>query len=344
MSERRRLTGCGASDHPDPAVAVGEVVGHLQNSLAGSPQFTLVLVDHKLGSLLSTIAGTVHRLLGPDLLLAVAAPHVTGGEGVAPARASVVAWAVCAIDVAALDGDPGQTGTSAGSGAKAVAVEQRSDGSVAAWFGSGPDVSRPLFVSGDGRLWRPSWPGIGFPPGSATVVRGRGHRNIGSTMVATEAHGRTLLRLDHVPVRAVLVDQLETTEAFIDGPSIEFPPLRASVTRSSDRGTDARLLDVVAVDAKEGSIALSGEVRVGDRVQLVAHDRAVAARDVADHVRDTGIPGDRGLLLDGDLGPQETDFTDPIAIATIGTGATGAGGGEPWGHLDAILVHALDDD
>lgn len=345
MPEGRRLTGCGASDHPNPAVAVGEVVGHLQNALAGSPQFALVLVDGRIGSLLSTIATTVHRLLGPDLLLAVAAPHVAGAEVLGSARASVVVWAVCGIDVAAVDDDDGRpvrTPASAGSGI--LAVHQRSDGSVVVGFRTGPDAPRPLFISGDGRRWRPTWASIGFPAGSTTVIRGRGHREIGPTMVATEARGRTLHRLDHVPVRAVLVDQLETTEAFVDGPSLEFPPLRARVHRPSDLVDSGRLVDVVAVDPEEGSVELVDEIEVGDRVQLIAHDPDVAVGDVVDHLRSGDAPGDCGVLLNRDLGSHHADFMDPIAVATIGEVPAGAAGGEPWAEVTAVSVRACDDE
>jgi len=345
MPEGRRLTGCGASDHPDPAVAVGEVVGHLQNSLAGSPQFALVLVDAKNGSLLSTIAATVHRLLGPDLLLAVAATHVAGAEVLGSARASVVVWAVCGIDVTAVDDeDRRPTGTPDTSGSGILAMHQRSDGSVVVGFRTGADAPRPLFISGDGRMWRPMRPSIGFAAGSATLIRARGHREVGPTMVATEARGRTLLRLDHVPVRAVLVDQLETTEAFVDGPSVEFPPLRARVHRSSDLVGGGGLIDIIAVDPEDGSVELADEVDVGDRVQLIAHDPEVAARVVIEHVGRSDTPGDRGVLTDHEIGSQHADFLDPIAVATIGAVSTGTAGGEPWAEVAAVLVHAFDED
>lgn len=343
MPADRRLTGCAASDHPDPAAAVGEVVGRLQNSLAGSPQFSLVLVDEKIGSVLSTIAAVVHRLLGPDLMLAVAAPHVAGAEHLGPARASVAVWALCGIDVTAVDDDV--TLDTAGSAARpALILSQRPDGTVISEFATSPDTPRPMFVTGDGRSWRPTVPKIAFPARSAEVVRGTGSRRIGTMMVATEAQGRTLSRLDHVPARAVLLDQLETTDPFVDGPSLEFPPLRATVRRSSEVGEQHETVDVIDVDHEHGSIELAAEVEVGDRIQLIAYDPSLAAQTVVDRVLGDGRRGDRGVLLDGDLAPSDTDEIGPVATATVQAGPSRAVGRTPWAEIRALLVLAADED
>jgi hypothetical protein len=203
------------------------VVGHLQNTLAGSPQFALVLLDESMGGRLSVIAAAVHGLLGPDLLLAATAPHVAGSDHLAPTRGSIVVWAVCGIDVTALDDVDGvDEKIRAGAASSLLDLREVPDGSVAVTVVTGPDGPAPLFITGDGRRRRAALARFQFPPGSATVVRGIGHRLVGPPMVVTEARNLTLLRLDHVPARAVLVDQLETSDAFVDGPSVEFPPRR----------------------------------------------------------------------------------------------------------------------
>ncbi len=344
MSLGRRLTGCAASDHPDPAAAVGEVVGHLQNSLAGSPQFALVLVDEKIGALLSTIASVVHHLLGPDLLLAAAEPHVAGAEHLGPTRASVVVWALCGIDVAAVDAPADLSNAAESVATPALTLNEQPDGAVVVRFRTGPDAPRPMFITGDGRRWRPPASQIAFPSGSATVVRSGGQRQVGPMMVATEAYGRRLSRLDHVPARAVLVDQLETTDAYVGGPSLEFPPLRALVSRASDIAPYRRTVDVVDVDPDEGSIELAAEVEVGDRIQLIAYDRNAAARAVVDRLLVHRKSGDHGVLLDGDLAAPDADELNPIATAAVHAGTSGAVGLRPWAEIRAVLVHAIDED
>lgn len=345
MSAGRRLTGCAASDHPDPAAAVGEVVGHLQNALAGSPQFALVLIDEKIGSLLSTVASVVHRLVGPDLLLTVAAPHVAGAEHLGAMRASVVVWALCGIDVAATDASAvPQSGAEAAAAAAALAVNEQPDGTVVVEFRTSPDAPRPMFITGDGRRWRRSPTRIEFPSGSATVLRGGGHRDVGPTMVATEAQGRTLGRLDHIPARAVLVDQLETTDGFIDGPSLEFPPLRAILGLPSAPAHHRRTVDVVDVDSEDGSMELAADVEVGDTVQLIAYDRDAAVRAVVERLPAPGTPGDHGVLLDGALGATDAHELDRLATAAVGAAPVGAAGMQPWAEVRAVLVHAIDED
>lgn len=342
-----RLTSCAASDHPNPAVAVGEVVGHLQNSLDGSPQFTLVLVDERIGSTLSTVAGAVHRLLGPDLLLAAVGPHVAGADHLTVSRGSVVAWALCGVEVAAIDrdSDAGPIG-SARSGV--LTMVEHHDGAVTVVLRGGPDIPDAVFISGEGRLWRPAEARILFPPGSATVVRGRGQRDVGPSMVVTEARGRTLLRLDHVTVRAVLVDQLETTDAFVDGPSIEFPPLRIVVDPPAGDVGGHRIVDVVTVDPEEGSAELSAPVQVGDRIQLIADDPDSAIRVVGENILNTRPRHDRAVLVDRDPSALGDDLVEPIATAAVHVGPTGgvaaSAGPRPWVDVTALVVDIIDED
>lgn len=343
MTGNGRLTGCASSDHPDPAVAVGEVVGHLQNTLAGSPQFALVLLDDSIGGRLSVIAAAVHGLLGPDLLLAAAAPQVAGSDHLAPTRGSIVVWAVCGVDVIALDdvdgaGDEVWTGVAS----SFLDLTEIPDGSVTVTVVTGPDSPTPLFISGDGQRRRAAPARFRFPPGSATVVRGIGHRLVGPPMVVTEARDLALLRLDHVPARAVLVDQLETSDTFFDGPSVEFPPLRALVVQSRD-GTDQPPINVIAVDPDEGSLELDARVNVGDRVQLIADDPTVGSWDLIEQILELQPNADRAALIGGQLSTSDDLFV-PFAAASIQAAPGSDRDREPWTEIGAVLVHVIDGD
>ncbi len=343
-----RLTSCAASDHPNPAVAVGEIVGHLQNSLAGSPQFALVLVDERIGSRLKTIAGAVHQLLGPDLLLAAVGPHVAGADSLAVSRGSVVVWAVSAVDVIPLGDDHHGGEPTRSADSTILTMAERADGAVAVALRAGPDTPRPTFISGDGRLWRPTEAGILFPAESSSVIQEGGHREIGPAMTVTEAVDRTLRRLDHVPARAVLVDQLETTDAFIDGPSVEFPPLRIVVSSSTGREGEGAHIDVLTVDPEDGSLELAAPVGVGDRVQLIADDPDVATRGIVARILNTWPGHHLAVLVGCDLSSPLRDFPEAAATAAIHTApqglTTAVGGRRPWSEIMALVLHISDDD
>ena len=340
MPSGSRLTSCAASDHPNPAIAVGEIVGHLQNALAGSPQFALVAIDESIGSQLSTVAGAVHHLLGPDLLLATTGALVAGADHLDAMRASAVVWAICGVDVEPSPDDGDGWNKTGG-----LEIRGRSDGTVVVAIDGGLDSPPAVFISIEGKRWRAPRPRIVFPSGSASVLRSSGHREIGPPMVATEARGRTLVRLDHVPVRGVLVDQLQTTDAFVDGPSIEFPPLRAKILEAGS-GRSRRTFDVLAVDPDDGSVELSGAVEAGDRVQLIAFDPNLTDERLINRVWSTRPGVDRGVLLDRELTVGFEGF-DPIATAVVrqsSTAAAAAAGPEPWSTAAALVIHVEEAD
>ncbi len=352
MSGGHRLTGCAVSDHPDPAVAVGEVVGHLENTLAGSPQFALLLADESIGMKLSTFAGAVHHLLGPDLLVAVAAPQVAGSDHPAPSPGSLVVWALCGIDVSMTDEtEPhddavGPSKRPAGRpGSSSLTMRAGPDGAIAVGFATGPDGPAPLAIGGDGASRRGYSIGLRFPPGSASLVRSRSGRRLGPPMTVTDARGRTLVKLDHVAVRAVLLDRLETTDPFVDGPSMEFPPLRVAISPPG-AGRDRRLIDVVAVDPNDGSAELDGPVTVGERVQVLVDDPEDAGRRLTERLLPAAPRLQRALLVDGHL-PATTEAFEPIATAAIRSTPDESGLGTvrtPWSDLSALLIEVSDED
>ena len=339
-----RLTGAAVSDHPDPAVAVGEVVGHLQNSLAGSPQFALLLVDERFGPLLSTIAKTVHRLLGPDLLLALARGRPAGSDRLSPIQGSIVVWALCGVEVTAVDGRTGKRPAATGTLSPAPVMRRCSDGAVTVNVQSDPDEVTPLFISGDGRTWRASNATIRFPPGSTTVATTPGYRPLGPTAMVTDARDRFLVRVDHVAARALLVDRLDTSGAFVDGPSVEFPPLRV-VTLTTSSGQDGRTIDVVAVDPDDGSIELDEPIGVGDRIRLITDDPEATGRDLVDRIVSTATLADRAVLIDDSLRlpdePLERIATVLVPSHSRMTSPTGHR--RPWTAARALLVQVANE-
>ena len=342
MLDIPRLTACASSSHPVPADAVGEVIGRLQDSLAGSPEFALALVDRAAGSQLSAIAGAIHHLLGPDLLLAVAGGHVAGGDRLEVDTGSVVVWSLCGVNTD-LDVDAGPAGHSPAP----LTFQNRTDGTVAATFRPDMDGPRPVLISGDGQRRRLERPRIIFPTGSATVLRVRPERSLGGPMIATEAHGRTLGRLDHVAVRAVLLDRLETTDAVPGGPSSEFPPLRIVTTATSGGTGERRTIEIVAVDPETGGVELSDVVDVGDEVQLLVADPDAPVPVLDRWLTEPG-PYHRAALLDRRLGSGAIDLRDD-QIATALLEAVPVGGadpmapGDPWSEINALVVQVSDE-
>ncbi len=336
MAIRHRLTSCAASSHPDGAAAVGEVVGHVQETLAGSPQFTLVLLDRSRRTELATVAAAVHRLLGPDLLLATTASAVAGADTLAATRGTVVAWALCGVEV-----EPGPTGNDkAVDPAPTIQFSRRSNGSTVVTLGHGPDDPAPLLFDGAGTVARPTPSGFMLPPGSARVHSASGRRRLGLPMLVTGVDGRRLRTLDGRKAALELVDRLDQDH---DDPqeTVGRPPLALEVSsgppiavHNAPPGHD------------DGPIQLERPVAEGETVQLVTYDRHQASWDLMNRISGgTQSPG-RAALLGHPLDPGSVIDHHPVATATAHWGRETEEPGPdltPWTTLTALTVEVVDD-
>jgi small ligand-binding sensory domain FIST len=83
----------GLSEHPTPAVAVGEVVGQVLERLDGPPDLALLFVTPPHAGALQDAAYTVRKALRPGTLLGCAAVSVVGGGREVEFEPAVALWA-----------------------------------------------------------------------------------------------------------------------------------------------------------------------------------------------------------------------------------------------------------
>ena len=81
------------SEHPTPAVAVGEVVGQVLERLDGAPDLALLFVTPPHAGALEDAAYTVQKALRPGALLGCAAVSVVGGGREVELEPAVSLWA-----------------------------------------------------------------------------------------------------------------------------------------------------------------------------------------------------------------------------------------------------------
>ncbi|MEM7271620.1 MAG: hypothetical protein AAF547_00945 [Actinomycetota bacterium] len=158
------------SNHPDPAVAVGETVGSVLDRIDPHPSVVLVLAAGPSAAALVPIADAVGGLLAPEVLIASAAPAVIGGL---EHRAAPSGFVVVGINV---DGpvEPVRIGTgeplpAAGCGGPLLLFGDASVGfgprPVA--VGVGAVASGQTRLVHDGLVATDGTVGVGFPPGAA---------------------------------------------------------------------------------------------------------------------------------------------------------------------------------
>ncbi|MGI9594932.1 MAG: hypothetical protein ACR2QK_02155 [Acidimicrobiales bacterium] len=87
------------SQHPDPAVAVGEVVGGVLESLEAHPDLAVVLSSGPLTEHVNLIADAVDKLLAPEAMIGSTAAAVFGGPHQVGAAGGLALWAARGADL-----------------------------------------------------------------------------------------------------------------------------------------------------------------------------------------------------------------------------------------------------
>ncbi len=81
------------SEHADPAVAAGEIIGQVLEVLGPEPDVAALFVSGAHRDAIGNIAGTVHRLLRPSVLTGATAVSVVGGGREVEERPAISLWA-----------------------------------------------------------------------------------------------------------------------------------------------------------------------------------------------------------------------------------------------------------
>lgn len=312
----------GLSQHTDPGVATGELVGHVLESLGVQPDVALLFTSGEHLANTDEIAAAVVELLNPGAFIGTTAISVAAGEREIEEQTAAVLWV-------------GSLGGSAAPRARAVRLHgvpdpAADDEALAAALDevhAAGDLSMivladPYSYPVDTALghWAERWPdvsvlgglssGAPVPGGNRIVVDGGVHRDgaaalivggsaavthlvsqgcrpIGQPYIITEAEGNVVKSLGGKPP----FERLQQMFSKLDPADQSLLQRGLHVGRVTDeRKTDFERGDflirgVLGADRDSGAIAIGDEAPVGATVQFHVRDALTAHEDLAAALR-----------------------------------------------------------
>lgn len=312
----------GLSQHTDPGVATGELVGHVLESLGVQPDVALLFTSGEHLANTDEIAAAVVELLNPGAFIGTTAISVAAGEREIEEQTAAVLWV-------------GSLGGSAAPRARAVRLHgvpdpAADDEALAAALDevhAAGDLSMivladPYSYPVDAALghWAERWPevsvlgglssGAPVPGGNRIVVDGGVHRDgaaalivggsaavthlvsqgcrpIGQPYIITEAEGNVVKSLGGKPP----FERLQQMFSKLDPADQSLLQRGLHVGRVTDeRKTDFERGDflirgVLGADRDSGAIAIGDEAPVGATVQFHVRDALTAHEDLAAALR-----------------------------------------------------------
>lgn len=296
----------GMSRHPDPAVAVAEVVGHVTESLAGPPSVAMLFVAGAMIDALDDIVDTVQTLLCPDVLVGSTPVGVVGGAEELEEGDVLGLWAAydCPVNSLRLESLPGTPPLIAGlpdhieAGSVIVAVvdpytfpadalaaqidEQHESVALVGGLAVPSGASDRSRIVLNDTIHLDGGAAFVLPPGVASPIVSQGCRPIGSPWAVTDADGQMIRGLGGRPALDRLNEVIEGLSpadrraaanglhvgVVVDEQQIDF-----------DQG-DFLIRAVLGADRSTGAVAVGDQVEVGQTLQFQVRDGASASEDL----------------------------------------------------------------
>ena len=312
----------GLSQHADPGMATGEIVGRVLESLGAQPDVALLFTSGDHLAHTDEIAAAVVDLLNPGAFIGTTASSVAAGEREIEEETAAVLWAG---SLGSIDGPRaravrlgGVPGPAADDNALAAAFEEvQATGELSMIL-----LADPYSYPADAALahWAERWPqvsvlgglssGAPMPGGNRIVVDGGVHRSgaaalvlggsasvthlvsqgcrpIGQPYIITEAEGNVVRSLAGMPP----FERLEQMFSQLDPADQQLVQRGLHVGRVTDerkiafeRG-DFLIRGVLGADRESGAIAIGDEAPVGATVQFHVRDALTAHEDLAAALR-----------------------------------------------------------
>ncbi len=346
-----RAIASGLSRHPDPAVAVAEVLGAIVESIDGEPDLAIAFVSGKAATAFDQILRTIVAVLSPRVVLGSTASGVLAGGEEAEGTDAVAVWAGRIGDVVPLrlDALPGAEQRIVGLPSR---IEPGSTLVVLADPYTFPvdclidDVARhrvphepPVTVAGGlaslgsglNRLAVGTGTSIGFhddgavavvlPPGTVQPIVSQGCRPVGQPWTITASDGRLLLQLGGRPaldrVNEMIAD-MSPRDRLCASQGLHLGIAANEQTEQFDRG-DFLIRGVLGADRNTGAVAVGALIEVGQTVQLQVRDAESAHEDLVlllqGSLSEVGAP--QGALLFTCNGRGTRLFAEPNHDASM---------------------------
>lgn len=309
----------GLSRHPDPAAAVGEVVGSVAEQLAAPPTLAILFVSGAHIDSMTEIVDTIQTVLAPDTLIGTTAVGVVGGAEEIEDGDAVTLWAAADVPAAPLrlEALPGSPPLLVGlpdrieAGATLLVLadpytypvdalveyvnsQPESIGVVGGLASASGERNRVVLddtVHLDGAV------GVLLAPGSAHPIVSQGCRPVGSPWVVTEAEGQLVRTLGGQPAMDRLtsvIEGLSDRDRLIATRGLHVGLVADEQQVEFDQG-DFLIRGVLGAERSSGSVAVGDEVRVGQILQFQIRDSASASAEL-DRLLD-GAEGRSALLF-----------------------------------------------
>jgi small ligand-binding sensory domain FIST len=320
------------SEHPDPAEATGEIIGAVLEQLGTEPDVAAVFASPQHRDTFGDMAGAIHRMLRPGVLVGTTAVAVLGGSREVEDEPAIGLWA------GRLAARPRPVRLQATRTASGIALE----GLSASTFEPGdalllladpfslpvdaiidalaefemPEASETLSVPvvggmasaantpGGNRLvlddevMSSGGVGVVLPGGVATrTVVSQGCRPIGDPMIVTRAEGNLVMEIAGRPALDRLDDLVRAADA--EERSLLASGLQIGIAIDEHRATfergDFLVRGVVGADRLQRALAVGDRVEVGTTVQFQVRDAVAADEDLRAMLADA--TGDAALVF-----------------------------------------------
>lgn len=340
------------SEHPETAVAVGEVVGRVLDTLGPAPDVVVLGTSGAHNDAFDDVVAAVHTLLEPGALIGCTASGVIGGRREVESHDAVMLWAARGPQASAfharvdMDGDGFAIGGlphDLAPGTTLVMLGEPVDASVDLLADLVAEVAPHLVVVAgsasrlgppgndrvavDGKVHRIGAAVLALPPqpGVRTLVS-TGARPVGDPYTVTSVDGRWLETLGGRPTHDRLEE--EGRKRWLGPMRGNGPTLQVGVVLD-DRDLDTHHIQFSVVPVRNAGrpgtgIELERPVEVGATVHVVVIDADAAEADLVALLDGTGVEGvlaladhTRGIRLYGEPDQDATVIARTISRDAI---------------------------
>ena len=354
------------SEHPDPGVAIGEVVGQVLDRLGPSPDLAVLFTTGNHAATAPRLARVVRQTLAPEHLVGGTAVAVLAHRQEVEESPGLALWAgrTGPVTTVRYEGPHPEVSVPDGSTIVVVADPFTLDAAEMA-AAVGPDVTMVGGLAsagnrpGENRLllddeaFTDGGVAVVLPPGLGTrAVVAPGCRPVGDPYVVTGSDGNLLLSLGGRPALERLREVLDaaddqTRDRLRRGLHVG---LVIDEHREAYESGDFLVRAVLGADRSSGAVAIGDRAAIGTTVQFQVRDADAATADLRGRLRGLQASGalvftcnGRGSHLFGSPGHDARHFTDGLGTTAVAgmfcAGEIGPVG--PGHHLHGFTASAL---
>lgn len=293
-----------ASRHPEPAVATAEVIGALEEGLAGPASLVVLFVSGAMANALDDIVDAVQALLTPDVVVGGTAVGVLAGSEEIEQGDALAAWAATGVraEPVRLQGLPGPLvagvpGSLAPESTLAVladpytfavdaliaqVADEQPSVAIVGGLASAPGGHGANRLILDDTVYDDGAVGFVLEPGVARPVVSQGCRPIGDPWVVTESEGQMVRALGGRPALERLTELIEALpeEDRLAAARGLHAGLVANHHRERFDQGDFLIRAVLGADRNTGAVAIGDRVEIGQVLQFQVRDAASASREL----------------------------------------------------------------